>query len=421
MFQLSKYLRAFTLAIAVACVSLAAGSASADTLHLKDGRVLEGKLVREGKGFIYFKVKVGTVESEQLFSEGDIAKIVRDDPTPKTDENIKKNEDAKKGEPKKDEKKHTGATRIAIVNFGCPSEWQGKYDDMVGVQVAADAFKKAIPLLEKDNVDVVVVRVKSGGGYGLEVPKFNDIFDKEYKPKFRLVAWIESAISAAAMSPWVIEEMYFLPQGNIGACTGWSGNLVAVKGIQLEMMLQSMEVASARGKKDPRIMRAMQIMEPLSVDIDDNGEVHWRQDELGEILLNKKDNIYTMNASDAVRTKFARGVAGTKEELAKAMGLQEVEWVGQAATDLIDKSIRDNDGADKYNQKIRQKYLLAVSVADQLPDKERRGVQLAKARQFLNELRNMAKLNPNFEFHLGLTKEWFEQQEEILKRIAQKP
>jgi hypothetical protein len=149
--------------------------------------------------------------------------------------------------------------------------------------------------------------------------------------------------------------------------------------------------------------------------------VHWRQDEQGAIVLNKAGNIFTMNASDAVRTKFGRGVAETKEELAKAMGLQEVEWVGQAATDLINKSIQDNDGADKHNQTIRQKYILALSVADQLQDKERRGVELAKARQFLAELRAMAKLNPNFEFHLGLSKEWFERQEEIIKRIAQKP
>ena len=182
-------------------------------------------------------MKLGSVESEQFFGAADYTKIDRDDPAPKTDENLKIDEDAKKTDAKKDEPKHSGATRVAILNFGCPSEWQGKYGDMVGLQVNADSFRRAIPLLEKDHTDLVVIRVKSGGGALSELAKFHEVFEKEYKPKFRVVAWIESAISAAAMSPWVIEEMYFYPQGNIGACTGWHGDLVAVKGMQLEMIL----------------------------------------------------------------------------------------------------------------------------------------------------------------------------------------
>lgn len=423
MLGMSKFIKALAIGVVFASATLLTGSAAfADKIHLKDGRVLEGKVVREGTGFVFFKVKVGSVESEQMFMMSDVVKIEREDPKPKTDENIKADEDAKSAAVgKKDERKHSGATRVAFLNFGCPSEWQGKHEDMVGVQVSAEAYRKAIPLLEKDKVDVVVVRVKSGGGYGLEVPKFNEIFEKEYKKRFRLVAWIESGISAAAMAPWVIEEMYFYPQGTLGACTGWSGNLVAVKGVQLEMMLHSMEIASGLGKKDPKIMRAMQIMEPLSVDIDENGEVHWRQDENGQIVLNRANNVYTMVASEAVRTKFAKGIAETKEELMTRMGIQEYVWAGQAAADLVNKSIADNDAADKHNQALLQKYMLAIRVADALPDKERRGVELARAKRFLQELRNIAKLNPNFEFHIGLTKEWFEQQEEIIKRIANKP
>ncbi len=424
MFRISKAIKTLALALALAGASLVSTSALADKIILKDGTVLNGKIVREGKEFVFFKVKVGTVESERFLRMDEIKTIERDDAKPKTDEALKADEaksDAKKDEAKKDEGKHTGATRVAILNFGCPSEWQGKYEDMVGVQVSADAFRKAIPLLEKDHVDVVVVRVKSGGGYGLEVPKFNEIFDKEYKSRFRLVAWIESAISAAAMSPWVIEEMYFYPQGNIGACTGWSGNLVAVKGFQLEMSLHEMEIASALGKKDPAIMRSMQIMEPLSVDMDENGEVTWRQDENGKYLLNKRGNIFTMKADQAIQFKFGRGIAADKEQLAKAMGLQEVEWAGQAATDLINKSIADNDAVEKHNKNVLQKYQLAIGLAQQLQDKERRGIELAKAKKLLAELRQMVKLNPNFEFHLGIPAEWFTAQDELIKRLAALP
>ncbi|HMN42074.1 MAG TPA: hypothetical protein PKE29_14615 [Phycisphaerales bacterium] len=424
MFRFSKAIKVLTLAFAVAGAALLAPDALADKIVLKDGTVLEGKIVREGDKFVFFRVKVGTVESDQFLRMEDIKSIERDDATPKTDEALKAAAEAKAAANKdeaKSEHGHTGATRVAILNFGAPSEWQGKYGDMVGVQVSADAFRRAIPLLEKDKVDVVVVRVKSGGGYGLEVPKFNEIFDKEYKTRFRLVAWIESGISAAAMSPWVIEEMYFYPQGNIGACTGWSGNLVAVKGIQLEMSLHEMEIASALGKKNPAIMRSMQIMEPLSVDVDEHGVVTWRQDEDGQYLLNKRGNIFTMKADQAIQFGFGKGIASTKEELAKAMGLREVEWAGQAATDLINKSIADNDAVEKHNKIVLQKYQLAIGLAQQLPDKERRGIELAKAKRLLAELRKMVRLNPNFEFHLGIPAEWFTAQDELIRKLAALP
>ncbi len=423
MFRTSKLLKSLALAIVFAGASmLAAGIARADKLHLKDGRVLEGKVVREGKGFIYFKVKVGTVDSEQLFAEADIAKVERDDPAPKTDENIKKEEDAKKPDAKADGVKHTGATRVCVLNFGPPSDWQGSVENMVGREISVAAFKNVVPLLEKAKVDVVILRVNSGGGLSLEMPRFQDLFEQSYKPKFRTVAWIESAISAAAMSPWTIEEYYFLPQGNMGACTEFNmGNMKASTGFKLEEVLLRMEKASAWGKKDPRIMRAMQIQEPLSVDIDENGEVHWRQDENGQYLLNRAKEVFTINANDAVKFKFAKGIAANRDELVKKMGLQEIEWVAQDATDMIDKSLRDNDSAYKRFNELLEKYQTAMGVANQAPDKERRGIQLGIAKRLLAELRQKLALNPNFPMFLGLPEDWFREQEELIKKLALKP
>jgi hypothetical protein len=423
MFGTSKFVKSFLWAMAFAGAALiAGGEAFADKLYLKDGRVLEGKVVREGKDFLFFRVKIGTVESDQMFTSDQFSKVERDDATPKNDENLKKEADAKQqASAKTDTGKHTGATRVAILNFGCPSEWQGKYDDMVGLQVNADSFHRAIPLLEKDHVDVVVVRVKSGGGALSELAKFHDVFEKEYKPKFRTVAWIESAISAAAMSPWVLEEMYFYPQGNIGACTGWHGDLVAVKGIQLEMVLDMMEKASAMGKKDPAIMRAMQIMEPLSADIDENGEVHWHQNESGAYILNRSKNVFTMNANDAIKFKFGKGIAATRDELAKAMGLQEVEWAGQEATDFIDRNIKETDGTSKQFRAMYAKYQLAIELAKQLQDKERRGIELGKARRLLAEMKQRMRINPNLKDFIGIPDGWFEEQEEIIRKLAQLP
>jgi hypothetical protein len=414
--------KTLAMVLAVAGSMAIAGRSMADKIVLKDGTVLEGKITREGDKFYFITVKIGGIEENKFVNRDDVKSVQRDDPTPKTDEAIKKAEEAKEAAAK-DESRHDGATRICILNFGPPSEWQGQYENEVGVEISSQAFKDVVPMLEKAKVDVVVIRVNSGGGYGLEADRFRDLFVREYKPHFRTVAWIESAISAAAMSPWVIDEMYFFRKGNIGACTGWYGPGIAVKGAELEEMLFKMEKASAFGKKDPAIMRAMQIMEPLSVDVDDNGEVHWRQDEDGQFVLNKRGHIFTMTASEAMKFKFGRGIADTKEELVKVMGIQEAEFVAQDASDYVDKSIRENDAVDKHNKVVFQKYQLAMSLAEQLQDKERRGIELAKARRLLNEIRGFVKLNPNFQFHMGidLSPEWFKEQEEEIKRLASLP
>lgn len=397
-------------------------NALADKIHLKDGRVIEGKVVREGQGFVFFRVKTGTVERDEMFTSDQILKIEREDTTPKTDENLKKEEEAKKPEAKKEENKHTGATRVAILNFGPPSDWQGSVGSTVGLEISVKSFHDVIESLKKDKTEIVVVRVNSGGGLSLEMPKFQDLFEYEYKPNFRTVAWIESAISAAAMSPWTIEEYYFFTKGNMGACTEFSGRLNASKGMRLESVLAHMEKASLKGKKDPRIMRSMQIQEPLSVDFDKStGEVIWRQDENGELVLNRKDEVFTINSSMAVKTKFARGIADTKEELAKAMDLQEVEWVGKDAATVIDKSLRDNDATSKRFNEIATKYEEAVAAARAVQDKERRGQMISQARKFLNELRSAVGRNPNFPLMYGTDDEWFAQQEEMLRNLAKGP
>lgn len=418
--KLKRLLAAFAVVAAFAAGTLLVAEASlADRIVLKDGRTFEGKVVREGKDFVQFRIKVGGIEQEKLFDRSEIASLVKDEaPKAAAEETAAKPAEKDK---KDAASKHTGAMRVAILNFGAPSSWQGKYGDMVGVQVSIEGFKKAIPILEKAKTDIVVIRINSGGGYGLEARKFAEMFEKEYKPRFRTVMWVESAISAAAMSPWVLEEAYFMPQGNIGACTGWRGNLVAVKGPELEENLFWMEKLSDLGKRDRRIMRSMQITDPLSVDIDENGEVHWRQDEQGQYVVNKAGHIYTMTSSEAIKFKFARGIAADKDELARAMGLQEVEWVGQDATDLVDKSIRDNDAVEKHNQEVFEKYQLAISLAQQLQDKPRRGIQIAAAKRYLAELRKMVAVNPNFEFHLGIPPEWFVAQDELIKRLSQLP
>ncbi|HYE01670.1 MAG TPA: hypothetical protein VD963_00400 [Phycisphaerales bacterium] len=405
----------------LAGVLLAPGAAlGADKLHLKDGRVLEGRVEKEIDGHVYFVVKVGSIEHTQFFSKDQITKLERDTPAAgaaAAEGTTAPAAGSPSAKPRAGEPKAGRPTRIAILNFGPPSSWQGKVGNTVGIEISAQAWKDAVPLLEKDNVDVVVVRINSGGGLLLELEKFHEAFQDHYKPKFRTVAWVESAISAAAMSPWVIEEFYMMPEGNIGACTGWSGRLQAIAGISLEMVLAMMEDASAKGGHDYRIMRSMQIMEPLSADIDDNGEVTWHQDLSGKYTVNPPEQILTFNASDAVKFKFAKGIAATPDELARAMGYQEYEFAGKRAEEFIDQSMRDGDRTSKKLAEVYFKYQMAVQAAQQEQDRTRRGAEVNRARNYLREIKKYVKVNPNFQLMYPFDDEWFERQEEMLRDL----
>ncbi len=310
------------------------------------------------------------------------------------------------------------ATRVAVLNFGPPSDWQGSAGNMVGTVANAKAWKEAVPLLKKDKVDVVIVRINSGGGLALEVPRFNEVFEKDYKPNFRTVAWVESAISAAAMSPYVLEEFYFMPEGNLGACTAWSGQLNAAKGVQLEIFLHMMEKASALGKRDPKIMRAMQIEEPLTANIDENGDVTFFQNESGAIRLNPPEQILTLNATDALKVKFSLGTAATKEELVKVMGLTEYEFAGLEASKFIDQNMRGNDRAEKRFKDFYAKYAQSVSAAQGITDRDLRRREIGVARRHLAEIRAAVRINANFALLNNLPDNWFEEQEDLLKQLA---
>jgi len=452
-----RFFRSLTAAIVLAGALFAAPDfALADKLHLKDGRVIDCTVVRETDAFVQVKLSVGGIETVKIFQKSEVTSVVKDTPaspaapeSPKTDPRPDAKPDpAAAGQPAGDKpalaadkpaatgdkgnnraekiaerakRLDGGASRVAILNFGAPLSWHDEIADTVGIQVNAAAWKEAVKLLDKDNVDTVVVRINSGGGLLLELSRFNSLFENVYKKKYRTVAWIESAISAAAMAPYVLEEFYFMPHGSLGACTGFSGALKNVEGVGLQMVLLQMEEASALGRRSPAIMRSMQIQAALSATIDpDTGEVTWFQDKSGEYQLNPPDQIFTFTANDAVKFKFARAIAANKEELVAAMGLKEVVWAGVEATRFIDENMRATDRTEKRWQIEFREFQLYFGLAGQTQDPTDRGKFVGKALAALREMKRMFATNANFGLMNNIDDEWFENNERELKKLLRK-
>jgi len=459
-FQMKKTIASLFLGVALAFgmvgpTTSAFGAAATGwaKITLKNGTVVEGEILRELEGIVWIKVRSGASEETRMLTPDEVKSIDRDATSTPTNASQPAKAPDSKAEPAKPAEKasepaseparaparsetasrprNSGVPRAAVITLG-----EGGDKDMVGLYMMAKPLTDAIPLLKQENVDIVVFRVNSGGGALLEIQKLSDVIYNEYRKNFRTVAWIDYAISAAAMTSHAVEEIYFTPEGAYGACTGWSGDLVAVKDRDLEQILFQMEKISTRGNHPFEIMRAMQIMEPLSATVSPSGDVSFYQDATsGDILLNPKDRVLTFNSQTAAQVRFSSGTAATLAELAKAMQLPEVEWVGvkkpgflwpickaeQMQMDFRDKTARDDAQFTEYVQTLNAALQMASGMDD-----ERKAKLAGKARECMNRIVSAVNNNPNlaiFKFNIlpdKFREEWVEPTEKKIKELTKK-
>jgi hypothetical protein len=205
------------------------------------------------------------------------------------------------------------------------------------------------------------------------------------------------------MSVWGIPEMYCSPNGAMGAatCTQVVVRMHPRMG-RLEELLKVMERASESGGRDPKIMRSMQTMEPLSVTVDPvSGAVTWRQDDGGEKILNPRDQILTLNAADAVRFKVARGIAADRETLMWAMGIERVEWAGREASEALDQARKDADAAFKAAIDDVVGYVRLIGSKGEDRNQEERRGRVERARARIAALEKAVKARPNLRLYLA--------------------
>ena len=169
---------------------------------------------------------------------------------------------------------------------------------------------------------IIILLMDSHGG-GLEMEKIHNTILK-VKERHRVIAWIKTAISAAAASAIACDEIYFMTDGTLGAMTGYSGT-TAFKDEELEEWLKTAGQWMENGGRYPYIAHAM-IHAPslLSYDKDvGTGEVIWHNDLSGEHVLSDEESNLVFTSGIATDCGFADGIADTGEELAELLDLSE--------------------------------------------------------------------------------------------------
>lgn len=398
---------------------------------LKDKRVIEGTIQREVNGYYWVKATIGNIEQEMVLSPDQIESVER-----LTGNAPAADTPATASDPVASTKPVTSGTpRAVILTLG---EQPGR--DMVGLYTAAKPLRDAIPVLEEeigtDGSGVVVFRVRTYGGMVIEISKLHEVILKEFKPRFRTVGWVEIAISAGAATSTVLDELYFTTDGIYGAAVGFrseGGVMKAMEGMSFEEFVYYMEKMSAAGGRAPEIFRAMQNTVPLSATIDENGDVKWFQDETtGKILVNPADKVLTFNARQAVDLKFARAIIDDYRDLPKAMGYQELTWVGKNVKDVSWPVSKAEELQQRYRDRVHDDetrtnaFLLdfqgSVEAAQGAGEKRDRVKMVGRARQALDRIKAMVKNNPNFALTIfnQLPEQWpiwIEEQEKLLRDL----
>lgn len=407
------------LVIAALAVVMATQAVFAlDKVTLKNGEVYEGEILRETDSAVWMKRRVGTVEFEEFVLKEEIASIERDVDTP--GDGTKSRDGAKEREARQ-MAIASGATKVCFISLGDKENNK----EMVGMYIYGDALRDSMKALlelpEEEQPDIVVLVVDSGGGYTAETKPLSDVIHLEMKKHFRVVVWVESAISAASFISFNAEEIYMKPEGHIGGTVqyiGGPGGAKASEGRELLEVLELGEMISKRGRRDPLVMRAMQTTTLLTADVNERtGEVKFYDGEGGKHVVSPATEILTLNALDADFYGVSKGTAANKNELAKLMGLSEWVEVGEVA-DEVQRRFRDNvKTAEVRSGEVYAKYQIALANAINSGGTDRQR-EVGIARRYLNELRSIINRAASFKKYNGITDAFFREQERLLRSLV---
>ncbi|MCH2137191.1 MAG: hypothetical protein MK101_11535 [Phycisphaerales bacterium] len=202
----------------------------------------------------------------------------------------------------------------------------------------------------------LVLHINSPGGY---VAEWQLIWQtiKELKKKHRVVAWVKTAISAAASTSLACSCIIFETSGALGSITTLAGAESPLS-VQLEGVRELKQVLREGGYSEHFAMPFKLNMGLLTYDKDpETGEVTFYDDMTGDHILSDASHVLTINTREAVDCKFAIGVADSKEEVAELLNMGGWNEVGsgQSTFDNWQRACDDvEEDIQRYGSKLQR-------------------------------------------------------------------
>jgi len=354
------------IAVMMALVICLVPAFAEDVIHLKSGKTLTGEIVSETEDMIEFLVSVGSIKNTFVLWTGDIESIERDGEGSDTDDaSVTNVRDA-------DQINTISNTDVDEIDADLTNKrvFVIPLHGAVGETFRVEQLKQAIDAARPYNPDVIILDIDSPGGLLSEIYLLRDYL-REVREEFRIVAWVKSAISAAAMTAFNCREMYFRKEGHIGAATAFSpATGKALEGYALLQWLDAARDIFEQTEYSPHIAQAMVKHDYyLTADREvlPSGEIRitWYEDDSGEFQLSRPNENLVLTASEALKFGVSLGTADNNAEMAEVLNLDGWVEVSDDGRKIMEKWIRTFEAGKKEIRALRMKLsLLGGSQSD---------------------------------------------------------
>ena len=326
-----------------------------------------------------------------------------------------------------------GAPKAAIITIG------ERDRDIVGIHITHEMIAKIAEILEpelgKDQKGIVVLRIHCIGGDEGIAREVAALVRSRLGTQWRTVAWIDKANGAGAIASYTAKDFVFTREGSMGPLGGFAGHGHGGKARGRQAFDQAVakdEELSVQVGRSPLLLRSMRTLAPLSADIGDDETRFFPDAKTGKFLVNRSGEFLILNAHVAAFIRFSAGTADALAELARVLGHEELDWVGdrtratptepwpvtQAEQWNREERARIHRQVERLETLSRELNTNVRDAASRLRDE--RTLPIKRAKAALTEIRQLATDHPLLlTFTLGYQSlaEFDEVHDELLRRL----
>ncbi len=354
--------------IALVCVLVFASFACADTLRLRDGRVLQGTVVEETRSRLVFDALISNITTRLTFRRSEIESLEAGDlPEAEPAERPARAEPTPKKRPAPTSTQADEREQYLVVPIS------GVFGEAVGPTGVRDALDHAA----RRGIEHVVFTIDSPGGQVWAADEISEVIANR-DPSVRCYALIDNAISAAIWVALGCERIFIRSDGTIGGAVAYSQSnttgAVEVDAKLNSILAAKLEGVCARNGHAPEIARAMVVYDAWLYAWED-GEGGYRFSnslKLGATKLDDSRSVLTLTGPQVERYGLGDIFDGPVESLGDELGLESWELAsayGSAAMRRGQRSLRDRAALLDSRAKLYVEFALwAERINDTLPE-----------------------------------------------------
>jgi len=282
---------------------LGAAVGRADSLHLKNGRVLKGRVISKEASQVVFEVHAYGARVSRTFPLSQVDKIVRGDDGDEPSKQLESG--SSKGKPAKP--KPSGPKYMVIPIHGT-----------IGLAVTDSVLKQAVNLVKIKKPDIVVLEIDSPGGF---LEELTDMLETMKKlKKVRTVAYVKKeALSCAAILTLACKEIVVSPGASIGGAVIYRITPIGTPANINEKMesfyrAEFRNVAEAAGHNPLLVEGMMRTDMALYYTTNSDGFPDVSKSPGGKVLK-PRGRILTLDAAQSLKCGLAAGTAKSVDEV----------------------------------------------------------------------------------------------------------